>query len=361
MFLTDYKIKIFNFLSENFRRLAEILSVEPEMTKTADSDETDFAPLADWFEKTRDISPEQWFDFSRENNEPEINLPTEKNPTVEKVKETKINQIKPAKKRIVEQSAENNSAPTLTPKKERPKHFFSFKNSEKNQPEREYEAVEKKAEIVRQPPSEIKNFLPAPIKKNKFLSFSPVPVRQSKFADDAPPIVETGSEKSAATMQISTVTEKVKSDSKTGKIIARENDFLTVKKNRIVTEPLSRNQFLPEEFSRIDSNEQTEIKRNNFENLKASPPDNFVLPAKKIEPPEEYSYFTSKKTKAKTSVENPKMKYEPDEEDIENGSYFAVAPWIDLPESFFSGEFEKAETIRAEAEHLLYLKREQEG
>ena len=69
MFLTDYKIKIFNFLAGNFRRLAEILSVEPEMTKTADSDETDSAPPADWLERTRHLSPEQWFDFSEENNE----------------------------------------------------------------------------------------------------------------------------------------------------------------------------------------------------------------------------------------------------------------------------------------------------
>ena len=78
-------------------------------------------------------------------------------------------------------------------------------------------------------------------------------------------------------------------------------------------------------------------------------------------PPEEYSYFTIKKTNAKAFGENPKVKYEEDTEEIADSNVFAVPPWIDLPESFFSGEFKEVETIRAEAEHLLYLKHEQEG
>ena len=79
MFLTDYKIKIFKFLAGNFRRLAEILSVEPEVPKTDDGGETDFAPPAEWLERTRHISPEQWFDFSEEKTEAEINRQTKKN------------------------------------------------------------------------------------------------------------------------------------------------------------------------------------------------------------------------------------------------------------------------------------------
>ena len=78
-------------------------------------------------------------------------------------------------------------------------------------------------------------------------------------------------------MQTPTVSEKVKSDAQPGKIISREKPVLAVKKNRIVTESRSGNRFLTEEFSRIDSNEQTEIKRNNFENPKAALPDNFIF------------------------------------------------------------------------------------
>ncbi len=371
MFLTDYKIKILNFLAGSFRRLAEVLSVEPEMTKTADSDETDSAPPADWLERTRHISPEQWFDFSEENNEAveennkaEITSPPEISPTVEKEKETEVTQVKPAKNPRIEKSAEIISDAAFIPKEEKPKRFLSFKksdkNSEKNQPKRESRPIENPLEIVRQPPTEAEKFSPVPIKKTKFLSFSTVPVRKSESADAAPP-VETRLKKSTAAMQTSTVSEKVKSDAQTGKIISRENDDLAVKKNRIVTESRSRNRFLTEEFSPIDSNEQTEIKRNNFENPKAALSENFIFPAKKNEPPEEYSYFTIKKTNAKTFVENPKVKYKEDKEEIADSNVFTVPPWIDLPESFFSGEFKEIETIRAEAEHLLYLKHEQEG
>ena len=205
-----------------------------------------------------------------------------------------------------------------------------------------------------------KDFLPCRLRKQNFYLFSTVPVHKSKSADFSNPVL-TELEKSTGTMQTPTVSEKVKSDAQPGKIISREEPVLAVKKNRIVTESRSGNRFLTEEFSRIDPNEQTEIKRNKFDSPKAAPPDNFILPAKKNMPPEEYSYFTIKKPNAKASVENPKMKYQENKEEIEDSNVFAVPPWIDLPESFFSGEFKEAETLRAEAEHLLCLKHEQEG
>ena len=124
MFLTDYKIKIFNFLAGNFRRLAEILGIEPEITKTDDSGETDSAPPADWLERTRHLSPEQWFDFSGENNEAEINTPTEINPTVRKRYRKTTNQIKPANNPSREQSAESKSDAVFTPKKEKTEAIF---------------------------------------------------------------------------------------------------------------------------------------------------------------------------------------------------------------------------------------------
>lgn len=359
--ITNYKIKFFNFLAGGFRRAAEILSVEPVITKSDNSDKNDSAPPADWLKRIQHISPEEWFDFSEENNELAITVPTETNPAVDKLKETEIKKVKPTKNQNIELTAESDSESASTPKKDRPKRFLSFNTSEKNQPKRDSESAEKSVQVVHHSQTETGIFSPALNKKIKFLTFSTVPIRKSKSADSAPPFVETLIEKSTATIQTSTVSEKVKSGHKTGKTISRESNGLNKKKNQIITESLPPKEFSLEELSRIDSIELRETAKNNPVGKKMFPPNDFNFTAKKNKPSEDHLYFTIEKPNEKTAFGNPKVKCKQEKEEIENSNIFAAPPWIDLPESFFSGEFNESETVRTETDHLLYLKREQDG
>jgi hypothetical protein len=78
MRLIDYKTKFFDFLAGNLRRLAEALSAEAtakEEISAPPPTEKALSGREDWLEKTRGISPENWFDFSAAGNAPESGVP----------------------------------------------------------------------------------------------------------------------------------------------------------------------------------------------------------------------------------------------------------------------------------------------
>ena len=69
----DYKIKFFEFLAENLRRLATRLSVKPPLESSTLSDEKPASALEDWLARVRKVSPENWVDFAAGNElEPQV-------------------------------------------------------------------------------------------------------------------------------------------------------------------------------------------------------------------------------------------------------------------------------------------------
>ncbi|HEY0048011.1 MAG TPA: hypothetical protein VGB68_01910, partial [Pyrinomonadaceae bacterium] len=67
MRLVDYKIKFFDFVAGNLRRLAELLTVEAAPEQEDSAPEKTLSPMEDWLEKTRNLPAENWVDFSGAN------------------------------------------------------------------------------------------------------------------------------------------------------------------------------------------------------------------------------------------------------------------------------------------------------
>jgi hypothetical protein len=69
----DYKIKFFEFLAENLRRLATRLSVKPPLEEDDSNGKEPASALEDWLARVRKVSPENWVDFAVGNEtEPQI-------------------------------------------------------------------------------------------------------------------------------------------------------------------------------------------------------------------------------------------------------------------------------------------------
>lgn len=396
MRIADYKIKFFDFVAGNLRRLAELLTVEAAPEQEDSAPEKTLSPMEDWLEKTRNLSAENWVDFSGANqpdafreNEPE---PQAQPPNSSFAAETGAADFvpeKPKKQTPVEtffnkkhEAAENrqtfdnpeasNKAASKTeifraekPKKTKPdSRFFSIRFSDRKRKQENAEALEPLAESFVQ--STAKDEDPPEKAKRNFRLFPAESASESSAETAAPDIINFVENQPPPKSEVPTFERKKSAAVKFEKIESAKPKSTIEKTEPIVKKPSARgeisDQFPPAAFSRKTGGESAaDI---NFEFPKRKTDSANVFPTK-AETAAETPNFSSPWKKSRIDVQeyfNPERDKKTDNQ-TDNPKKFAAAasPWIDLPDET---AFEAADDIQinlSENEHLRFLEGEQAG
>lgn len=368
MRLAVYKTKFFDFLAGNLRRLAEFLSVESLTEKDDSTSEKTFSPLEDWLEKTQNVAPEQWLDFSGENDfepAPESSFDDEnKEGFVLRRPEKQLpTELLVEKKRELSKQSETSNNPeialTKKPKKKpADSRFLSFSIADKKTSEARMETLESVSEISRQPRAENEKSIEAVKLKFRLLPAEPISKAKPKTSESsAPNIINSVENQPPPKFEIPAF-ERKESVVKIEEISPPEKTFDEMPP--IIKKPAARaeffNQFSLEAFSR--KNEPPP--ETSFELPKRKATDETIFKSKSKRAPETPKLSSSRKN-SKTVV-NEYFKSERGKknggENDDAGKFTVVeSPWIDLPDEA-TGETENS---FSENERLHFLEREQAG
>jgi len=376
--LAVYKTKFFDYLAGNLRRLAEILSVEPVAEKQDFTDEKILSPIEDWHEKTRDVSPEQWFEFSGENEfEPEAQ--TRKSSFEVQTGEADFVLKKPKKQPPGETSFENKREParqaeasnnpeiSLTGKSKKPKsetRFFRFNPAGKKPKDETSATLEPQSKISGQSSPEDEKPLAAMRQKFRLLP-AQIISESSRKTSDAPNIINYA-ENQPPKFEVPTFERKKSSAVKLSEIAPSKP-----KKTIETTEPVVKKSSARPEFS-----DQFPLKAFEGKNENETTEISFKFPPRKAT---DEPIFTSKIKE--TTAGNPKFSapwkkspvafqeyvkpelIEKNDSNADNAKKFVVAesPWIDLPDETAFEALGDMQTNVSENEHLRFLEHEQAG
>lgn len=372
MRLADYKIKFFDYLAGNLRRLAKFLSIKPPAEKDDFTDEKTFSTAEDWFEKTRNISPAEWVEFSGENESVENEIKTaiveskiepviqttkssfadetgEGDFVLEKLKKQPPNKmsfenIRKTSKRL---ETSNNPEISLKEKLKKPKtdlHFFSFNLSDKKPKDENAEPLELQSKIARKSFAEDEKTLEATKRKFRLSPAKFVSKSNPKTSDSPVPNIINFAEKQPP--------PKLKKTIETTQ--------------PIVKKPAARreisNQFPLEAFSRKNESEQAPEISFEFPKRKTDSATVFTSKAKAAPETSGFSLpWKNRQTAVQEYVKPERDKKNDNKPDDTERFVTAESPWINLPdESGFEAANETQNNL-SENEHLRFLKCEQAG
>jgi hypothetical protein len=394
--LADYKIKIFDFVAGNLRRLAEFLTARAAPEKENSAPEKTLSPMEDWLEKTRRVSLENWVDFSGANEletipeneiEPEIQPPHSsfvdetgaedfvlKKPKKPSPDETFFeNKREASKTRETFDKPEASNKPANKPEispPEKPKksktgaRFFSFGFSDKKKKEENAAPLQPFSEISGQAPA--KNEKPQATAKQNFRLFPAASVSENKPENAVPDIINPVENQSPPKFETPTFERKKSAALKFEKIASAKPKNAIEKPEEIVKKPSARreisNQFPLESLSQKTGGESAAEISFEFPKRKT---DAAAVFSSKAEKAAETPNFSSSGKKSRIAVReyfNPERDKKTDNK-TDNPKNFAAAasPWIDLPDE---PAFEATDDIQislSENERLRFLEGEQAG
>lgn len=378
MRLADYKTKFFDYLAGSLRRLAEFLSVKSLTEKDDFAAEKTFSPVENWMEKTRNVAPEQWFEFSGENESEPPSAPPNSSFDDKAVEDFVLE--KPEKQPPIETSLEskrdsagrleasNNSEISLTGKPKKPKgeaRFFSFNPADKKPTGETGATAARQSKISRGSSAEDEKPLAATRRKFRLLPSELISKNNPKKPNaPAPGIINFSENQPPPKFEIPTFERKKSA-------VKMEEGVPSKPKKTIETaEPIikkSSARELPSEipleaFSR--KNESETAPEINFEFPKREATDEAVFTSK-IKEAEETPNFSALRKKSRNIVQEylkpERVKKNDGIDDKTKNFVVAESPWIDLPDE---PAFEASGDIQinfSENEHRRFLEREQAG
>lgn len=382
MRFTDYTDKIFDFLAENLRRLAEVLSVK-RTTEIDDSvNEGDSSAPRDWLERTRNIPAENWFGISVEE---EFELPAEPDrlPLVEETDEEIFVSRRPKTQKPSETPSANiskKSSPVKSKSATNESSFLTFKRSSESEKKEAAAPPEPISKIPRQTREESAERRAALKPKFRLSPAETVFERDRKISDRPASSVESSAEKrsrpdaessvfkredSFVKREKSSIEREKSSAVKPADVAQSKSKSQIVKRKNPLAESLSdrpedSSQFAPKTLSPKIESETSEISFK-FPHRKASA-ESIVNP--KAERVSETSSFPprgrNKADKVRESAEPERERKREKKFDHLAAVFIAAeAPWADLPD-----EPETAREIEndfTENEHIRFLEYEQTG
>jgi hypothetical protein len=396
--LADYKIKFFDFVAANLRRLAGFLTVENAPEKENSAPEKTLSPMEDWLEKTRRVAPENWVGFSGageleaigENEaEPEIQPPVSsfadetgaedlvfKNPKKQSPGETFFENERKASKTLetfdkfeISNKASNKSEISPAEKPKKPKtdsRFFSFEFSDKKKKEKTAAPLEPFSEISRQAPA--KDEKPMATAKRNFRLFPAESVSENKPETVEPDIINS-LENQPPGFEISPFERKKSAALKIEKIVPAKPKNTVENPEEIVKKSAAArgisDQFSPAAFSRKTGGESAAEISFEFPKRKtnsAAALSAFDETAAAAETPNFSSPRTKKSRIAVQEYFSPERDKKTDNQ-TDNPKKFAAAqsPWIDLPDETAPEATDDIHLNLSENEHLRFLEGEQAG
>lgn len=379
MFLAYYIGKIFDFLAENFRRAAKFLSVKSAVQNNPPSDKKSSLPPAHWLEITQHIPPEQWIDFSGEAARDSMPVLTEANSVIQEstVFTEKNRAVKESTGKVRNQASassrhtnvETPSEGIIHPRKKKTKPgLLSFKVLDKKPPDKTAEPLHfsKKSAQKSSAPSE-ESFAPAK-RRFRIMPSSPILGKKRKtVVSSAPPIKNSVEKPSEQNQPIAIFYREKTADFYREKPVERNSETVSPKtknknerQNKIGDDSDSEKRFSFETHCRNES-DRSETAGTSFNYSKPNHPNHFTFASVTKTEARAPQIFQAREKSAKTAPEDVKTSYKRKMKNEGENRVFAEPPWAELPDEFLPGEFDGIETKRFEAEHLLYLEREQQG
>lgn len=372
MRLADYKIKFFDYLAGNLRRLIVFLSIKLPAEKDDNANEKTFSPAEDWFEKTQNILPADWVEFSGENEPVENEIKTvivereiepiiqtvnssaadktgEEDFVLQKLKKQPSTAISFENIRKTSKRLENSNNPeiSLKGKPKEPKtdsRFFSFNLTDKNPKDENDEPPKIQSKISRKLFGEVEKTLEAARRKFRLLPAEFVSENSPKTSDPpAPNIINFA-----------------------GKQSPQETKETTETTQSIVKKPAARTetsiQFPLEAFSRKNEDEQATELSFALPKRKTDSAAVFTSKAKAApETPGFSSLLKKKQTAVQKYIKPARGKKTDNQLDEAERFVTAESPWINLSdESAFEATNENYNYL-SENEHLRFLECEQAG
>ncbi len=362
MRLADYTNKFFNFLAENLRRLAELLSVKPSAENNGLDEEKQSLPPADWLEKTKDIPSGRWIDFSGEAADDLPSSLEESDTLSEESVEKQAESIQIAENSEIEKSFERAFTEFFPPNRKTDSRFLSFKIPERKLPNQTAEPPKLPVKIIHE--SFAENEKDSDSQPRQFRLLPSTHNKRQKSAVTTKSFVEIPVQKKSEPNQATSISKQRKPADKIKEGISLKTEKVTEKQSQIVDKTIARKKipFKPDSQEGFEKRiPKTKVTETVVQFPKPKEASDFIFESNSKNAAEMPEYFPVWKKNTNNTPENEILRHQQQNTGTGEDFFFAAPRWVDLPEEFSSDAFAEIETSRSEAEHLLFLEREQAG